>query len=249
MSSLQKIVPISRKPAAERVASQLLALIRSGNIKAGEVFPTEGELAEALHVSRPVVREALRGLQILGVVESRQGGRCTVTDLEISRLLAPLHFVIGLSESNLDALHQARLINECGLIRLCAERIGDEDLARLRELAAAGHRVISDPTAFRVVDQEFHHLLMRAAANPFMESVAKGLYELGMEYRRAASEAPGVIARSAVEHDGIVAALIRRDADAAAEAMRVHLTSINRTTLEAMRRIDAAAKAAPLAGD
>ena len=76
MSHLHKIVPISRKPAAERVASQLLALIRSGNIKAGEVFPTEGELAEALHVSRPVVREALRGLQILGVVESRQGGRC-----------------------------------------------------------------------------------------------------------------------------------------------------------------------------
>ena len=129
MSYLDKIVPISRKPAAERVASQLLELIRSGNIKPGEVFPTEGELAEAL-----------RGLQILGVVESRKGGRCSVTDLEISRLLAPLQFVIGLNESNLDALYQARLVNECGLIRLCAARVTEAELAQLRDLVAAGYR-------------------------------------------------------------------------------------------------------------
>ncbi|MDQ0469603.1 FadR/GntR family transcriptional regulator [Labrys wisconsinensis] len=245
MSYLDKIVPISRKPAAERVASQLLELIRSGNIKPGEVFPTEGELAEALHVSRPVVREALRGLQILGVVESRQGGRCSVTDLEISRLLAPLQFVIGLNESNLDALYQARLVNECGLIRLCAARVTEAELAQLRDLVAAGYRSASDPTAFRVVDQAFHHLLMRIGANPFMESVAKGLYELGMDYRRVASETAGVIERSAEEHAAIVEALARHDGDAAAEAMRVHLASINRTTLEAMRRIDGA----PTQGD
>jgi len=72
-----------------------------------------------------------------------------------------------------------------------------------------------------------------------MESVAKGLYELGMEYRRAASETPGVIARSAVEHDAIVAALMRRDADCRRRG-DAGASDLDQTapTLEAMRRVE-----------
>jgi GntR family transcriptional regulator, transcriptional repressor for pyruvate dehydrogenase complex len=238
MSSINKIKPLTRQPAAERVATQLLDLIRSGSLKSGDVLPTENELAGALQVSRPVVREALRGLQILGVLESRQGSRCYVTDLNVARLLAPLQYVISLNESNLDALYEARSVNECGLIRLAAARIVQGDLERLRVLVQSGYALASDPVAFRVMDQEFHHALMRIANNPFIESIAKGLYELGMEYRRVASEMPGVAGRSAREHDEIVKALIKRDPDAAAEAMRAHLSSINQTTLEAMRKLE-----------
>ena len=89
MTMFEGMEPLSRKPVSERVAMKLLDLIRTGNLKAGDKLPTENELAAALQVSRPVVREALRGLSILGIVESRQGGRCYVTDLSPSRLVAP----------------------------------------------------------------------------------------------------------------------------------------------------------------
>lgn len=238
MEKLEQIAPLPRSPvAAERVANQLLELVRSGNLKAGDVLPSENDLAGALQVSRPVVREALRGLAIMGVVESRQGGRCYVTDLEVSRLLAPLQFVIALDESNVDALFQARLIIETGLIRLAAPLVDDATLTRLRDMVAAGFGATNDPVAFRVHDLEFHELIMKVASNPFMEVVARSLYALGMEYRRVASETPGVIERSAVEHAAIVDALATRDPAAAAAAMTAHLTSINRTTYDAMLRL------------
>ncbi len=211
--------------------------MRSGNLKAGDVLPSENDLAGALQVSRPVVREALRGLAIMGVVESRQGGRCYVTDLAVSRLLAPLQFVISLDESNVGALYQARLIIEVGLIKLGAPLVDDGTLARLREMVKTGYGLTKDPVGFRVLDLEFHETIMKIAGNPFMDLVARSLYELGMEYRRVASETAGVLDRSAAEHEAIVDALASRDPDAAAEAMQAHLESINRTTHDAMQRI------------
>lgn len=239
MSVLESIEPFSRKPIAERVADRLLELVRTGNLKAGDKLPTENELAEAMRVSRPVIREALRGLSILGVVESRQGGRCYVTDLAPSRLLGPLELVLALNETNVDALYDARVVVECGLIRRAAAKVSDAELEQLQALAVAGYKLSADPVSFRVLDQEFHTLLMKVAGNPVLERVAACLYQLGMEYRRAASETPGVIERSAAEHDAVVKAMVRRDANEAAEAMRAHLQSINRTTYDAMRKLAA----------
>jgi GntR family transcriptional repressor for pyruvate dehydrogenase complex len=236
----EQIEPLNRKPVAERVANRLLELIRSGNLRAGDKLPTENELGAAMHVSRPIIREALRSLSILGVVESRQGGRCYVTDLTPSRLLAPLQMVIAVDETNVDALFEARVAVEGELLRIGVTRIGDEDLARLSELVRTGYDLVADPVGFRVMDMEFHTLLIRLAANPFLERMAQTLYELGIEYRRAASETPGVLESSAREHDGIVTALHQRDADRVVAAMGIHLDSIRRTTFEAMQKVGAA---------
>jgi GntR family transcriptional regulator, transcriptional repressor for pyruvate dehydrogenase complex len=235
---LDKITPLPRRPvAAERVATQLQDLIRSGNLKAGDVMPSENELARALQVSRPVIREALRGLQILGLVETRQGGRCYVTDLSVARLFQPFQVAMALNESNIDQLYQARVAVECELARRAAANLNEPILARLREMVSAGYEMARDPVGFRVVDFEFHKTLMALGENPFLEVMAKGLYELGMEYRRVASETPGVIERSAAEHEDIVAALATRSAEPAAEAMRRHLESISLTTRQAMQRL------------
>jgi GntR family transcriptional repressor for pyruvate dehydrogenase complex len=239
MSLLTAIEPLNRKPVAERVASQLLELIRSGNLRAGDKLPTENELAAALQVSRPVVREALRGLSIMGIVESRQGGRCYVTDLAPARLVAPLQMVIALDETNVDALYEARVSVEGELIRMGTLRATPADLARLSDLVASGYQLVDDPVGFRVMDHEFHQTLSGLANNPFLERAALSLYELGMEYRRIAAETPGVIANSAAEHDAIVVALKTRDPDKAVGAMRAHLTSISRTTHAAMQALGA----------
>lgn len=239
MTIIESIEPLSRKPVAERLTTRMLELIRSGNLRPGDKVPTEHELAAAFQVSRPVVREALRGLSIMGIVESRQGSRCYVTDLAPSRLLAPLQFVIPLDESNAGALFQARIVVEAELLRLGALNVGAKHAERLEALVVAGHQLVTDPVAFRVLDLEFHRLLMQLAGNPFLERIAQSLYELGMEYRRVASETPGVIARSAAEHAAIVDALKARDATAAAEAMRTHLASISATTVDAIRELAA----------
>lgn len=243
MSHLDKITPLPRKPiAAERVAEQLKELIRSGNLKAGDLLPSENELAGALHVSRPVVREALRGLQLMGLLDTRQGGRCSVAAFDVSRLLEPFQFMMGLTEANVDKLYEARVTVECALIRLGAPVITDAALAELREIADSSFemKLPEDPVAFRVMDLKFHETLMGLAGNPFLEGAAKSLYSLGMDFRRVASQTRGVIERSLVEHADIVKALATRDPERAGQAMREHLTSIHRTTFEAMQRLAAA---------
>lgn len=238
MSGAGSFAPLSRRPvAAERVADQLKELIQSGNLKAGDLLPSETELASALSVSRPVVREALRGLLLLGLVETRQGGRCVVANLDPSRLLQPFQFVLGLTEGNAEKLFEARVTVECSLVRLGTANVTEGALSALHHMLQAGFALASDPAGFRVLDMQFHETLMDLAGNPFLKAAAKGLYGLGMNHRRVASETPGVIERSATEHVAIVEALVKRDPEGAAEAMRAHLTSISRTTIEAMHRV------------
>ena len=175
------VTPLLRKSAAERVVTQVIGLIRSGNVKPGDRIPTESELASAFQVSKPVVREALRALAILGVVETRQGGRCFVTDLTVARLMAPLQFVISLDEASVDALHEARLMTEVGIVRRAALRTDEAVLARLGEMVDAGSELVRDPVGFRMLDQEFHRTINHLGGNPFLEVVAQSFYELGMD--------------------------------------------------------------------
>lgn len=236
LTSLQNLKPLERRPAAEIVAENLLTLITSGNLKAGDTLPTEQELGTALQVSRPVIREALRGLQILGVVESRQGGRCYVTDLKASRLAAPLQVIVALDESNVSHLYEARVAIEGQLLMLGVERASPAAIEHLEHMVKEGYRLTGDPVAFRVMDVEFHRTLTGLAGNPFLDRMAQSLYHIGSEFRRMASETPGVLSRSAAEHEEIVNAIKRRDLIGAAEAIRTHLQSINRTTEQAMHR-------------
>ncbi|MDQ0467059.1 FadR/GntR family transcriptional regulator [Labrys wisconsinensis] len=234
--TIDLITPIDRKPAAERVASRLMELIQSGNLSAGDKLPHEVELASALQVSRPTVREALRGLSMLGVVETRQGEGCYVTDLKPERLIAPLSFAVSLDKYTSETLFRARAVIDPALAADAAARATEADMAKLEQFVAVGYATVKDPIAFRVMDLEFHGTINLIADNPFLMQVARALYELGIDVRRMASETAGVLDRSARDHDAIARAIRARDPAAAAQAMRDHVAHIERTTFEAMKR-------------
>jgi GntR family transcriptional repressor for pyruvate dehydrogenase complex len=234
--ALPRIVPLGRKPAAERVADRLLDLVRTGNLRAGDKLPHENELARALQVSRPVVREALRGLAIMGVVQTYQGDGCYVTDLTPARLLAPLSFAISLADYTIDTLFQARFVVDVSLAGFAAANATSNHMTRLGDLVRTGFALVNDPVAFRVMDVEFHDAVNDAAGNPFLAKVGSALYQLALDLRRIASEIPGVLEQSARDHAAIAAAVSARDAAAAEAAMRQHLTQIQATTHLAMQQ-------------
>src|SRR3954466_10304810 len=103
---------IGRVSVAEQVARNLLGRIRSRSVLPGQQLPTERDLAATLRVSRPSIREALRGLQTLGVLKTRQGGGVFVTALNAAELLQPLHMLIALTEENFQALYESRVLIE-----------------------------------------------------------------------------------------------------------------------------------------
>ena len=101
--------PRDKEGVAHSVVNRILDLIRTGMLRAGDRLPSERELIDILAISRPSLREALRALSMLGVIESRHGGGAFVSNLEARTLLAPLDFFLSLSETNLaDAFEKAR---------------------------------------------------------------------------------------------------------------------------------------------
>lgn len=235
MSTLDKLTPIDQRPSAsERVAERLVSLISSGNIAPGDKLPSENELSKALQVSRPVVREALRGLAMMGIVASRQGGGCYVTDLTPQRLMAPLSFALSLQDYNIDSLFRAREVIDTGIAADAARNATAEQVTTLKELVEAGYKLVDDPIGFRVMDAEFHALVATAANNDFLEKVCSSLYSLAIEQRRKASGKPGVLQRSAADHAEIVAAIEAKDPNAASAAMGRHVENIRKSTLAVM---------------
>lgn len=234
MSALDNIEPLDHKPSAsERVAERLISLISSGNLAPQDKLPSENELAKALQVSRPVVREALRGLVMMGIVETKRGGGCYVTDLKPNRLMAPLSFVLSLQDYGLESLFRARDVIDGGIAADAARFATDEQLAKLKDLVTAGYKLVDDPVGFRVMDDEFHELIREAARNDFLTRVSDALYNLALELRRKASSMPGVLEQSARDHEAIARAIVARDPLAAETAMCEHVGHIKQTTLAA----------------
>lgn len=225
-----------RISAAEQVAKRILDLVKSGELGPGDRLPTERNLALSLQVSRPTVREAIRGLTILGVAKTRQGGGAYITNLDADALLEPLHFFLSLEESHLRDLYEARTLIESDVARRAATNISDEALDELTRVLAEQESTLEDPMQFRESDGEFHQLIWDAAGNAFLKRIGASLNVIGLEFRRMASETPGVLRQSFQDHQALLAALRNRDPDAAAEMAAKHQQNVYWVTVKSNQK-------------
>ena len=223
-----------RRPISEQVANRFLAMIKSGNLRAGDRLPTEQQMTIAFGISRPPLREALKALTLMGVLESRQGGRYTVTDLSPSRLVAPFNVMLSIGDYDVNEHFEARAIVDLELIRLAALNATPDQRKRILQHAVDGHAFTHDPVAFRLLDIEFHQSLSDAAGNRLLAALAQGLYDIALDVRRIASSFPGIIEQSVAQHIDIARAVMAADAPAAVAAGRRHLEHVRDTTIVAM---------------
>src|SRR5262245_20860443 len=167
-----------------------MAMIKSGNLKSGDRLPTEQQMGIAFGISRPPLREALKALTLMGVLESRQGGRYTVTDLSPSRLVAPFNVMLSVGDYDVHEHFEARAVVAIELVRLCTLHATGEQRQRIMQHAVDGKAFFHDPVAFRLLDIEFHQSLNNAAENRLLAALAQGLYDIGLDIRRVAITAP-----------------------------------------------------------
>jgi len=223
--------PISRQSVAEMVAKRILAMVTSRALRPGDQLPPERELAEMLEVSRPSVREALRGLAILGVVNVRQGGGAFISQLDAEALLGPIRFFLALEDLNLSELYDARSLIEGDVARRAAQNMTDAEIDALEVLLDAQPETIADPKAFRVADLRFHQAIWAGCGNAFLKRIGESLNSLGLEFRRRASENPKVLEQSLRDHRRLFEALKARDPSAAAVAAAEHMRNVYRSTV------------------
>jgi GntR family transcriptional regulator, transcriptional repressor for pyruvate dehydrogenase complex len=224
--------PIGRKSVSELVVQRILDTIKSGHLATGDKLPSERDLATQLDVSRPTVREALRALSILGILEIRHGGGVYVTAMDAAEMLAPLDFFVSLNVQNMAELFDARIQYEPMIAALAAERLTDAALARLTDLVAAQ---VDDPEnleTFHDTDVEFHKTILDASGNAFLSRIGKLFQLLGDQGRKAFQKRKSIRLQSIEDHQVILVALQQRDPVASQKAMRQHMINVRNALRE-----------------
>lgn len=215
-----------------RIADELISGIRSGQFKIGDKLPGERDLAETMSASRPVIREAIIALEILGIIEVRHGSGVYVIGLGNANptTLAQEDLNVGAFE-----LIEARMVVEGETAAIAANVVAADDIARLDELVL--QMSAPDQAVAERADFDFHLAIARITENGPLISIVDQLWELRATSPLASAimsraKGGGLTARIS-EHRAIVDALRCKDATAARSAMREHLVRVREYVLEA----------------
>ena len=208
----------------DEAIDKIKALVVAGEFAPGSKLPRERELAERLGLSRSSLREAVRALTLVGVLETRQGDGTYVTSLEADLLLGGASFVSELARGpSVLELYQVRRILEPAATALAAARITDDELDEL-ELCLDRMSEAQATEAFVEADESFHKVIRDACGNAMLSSLLSVLSGGTVAARiwRGVSE-QGSIESTLGLHRDIASALRARDAELAAAADLVHL--------------------------
>ena len=202
-------------------------MILLGELAPGDRLPPEKELSERLGLSRSSMREAVKALEVMRVLDVRQGDGTYVTSLEPRLLLEALSFVVELhSDDSVLELFAVRRILEGAAVSLAATRIDEAGIARLRELTAS---VDSSSSVEGLVahDLEFHRAIATAAGNGYLASLLDSLSSDTVRARiwRGLTQ-ENAVSRTLTEHELIVQALENGDAELAHALTLVHISGV-----------------------
>jgi GntR family transcriptional regulator, transcriptional repressor for pyruvate dehydrogenase complex len=209
----------------DQAIAKIKDLILSGEFGAGAKLPKEQVLAQRLGLSRNSLREAVRALALIGVVEPRVGDGTYVTSLEPDLLLAGMGFVGDLlTGATLLELHQVRRLLEPVATGMASQRMTEADYAALE--ACLGEMDAAETTqAFIAADEEFHRIIVAASGNATLASLIQNLSSGTLKARlwRSATE-QDAIESTRRRHWDIYRALRARDAEQAGAADLIHLS-------------------------
>ncbi|MFC3075536.1 FadR/GntR family transcriptional regulator [Shinella pollutisoli] len=220
----REIVPIQRATLPQEIVKAIADLIRRGVWRAGDMIPAEKELATQFGVGRSTIREAVKSLAVMGVIESRAGEGSFLRQPSSEALAGAMMWGLLLSERNLDDLLEARILIEVECSSKAAELRGDDVPPRLYRIVEEMRNHFSDYSRFMALDNEFHVLLARSAGNVLYSTMAETIQGLVRIWYSATYDIPGTMDLTIAEHMRIVDAVRDRNELAAKEAMRAHLS-------------------------
>jgi GntR family transcriptional regulator, transcriptional repressor for pyruvate dehydrogenase complex len=227
MSTLK---PVSRVTLAEQVAAQISDQIAEGRWKPGEKLPSEAELCGALRIGRSTLREALKSLAFVGMVQMRPGEGTYV--IEESRLLIDRIMARGSlkTDQELQDVGEARLLLEGEIAALAAERAEPEDLEKLQSIIDEMTRSLENGGRdYVALDVEFHLAISRCAKNQIFSELLSPIRGVLTEFIAKSQELPGIQENAHRQHMKILAAIRSRNPEKARHAMRTHLHTCEKT--------------------
>lgn len=227
-------LPVRREPLktmTEQVAHELLRHLQREQFEVGAWLGREEDLARAYGVSRPTMREALGLLANAGLLRASRGpgGGISVArtvEAGISHAVAQsISAMLDVDAVTIGTLVDARALLEPAIAMLAAERVDRATAAELAEVMEETERHADEPAVVQPADARFHRLIARAAGNRMLQAIIDWAFEVLQP--RVYELAPPLTGGTVVpQHRAILEALLARDPDGAAAAMRAHVEHV-----------------------
>lgn len=219
----------SRIPAYKMAALEIKAYIASNNMRVGDALPPEAALARLLGISRPSLREGIKALESVGVLQARHGEGVYVAGFSFDSIVDNLPYSMVADNAQLQHLLEVRTALEVGMIPKIVHLISTEDMAVLENLAARMQQLAEDGQDFSEEDCLFHTTLFQCLGNPFLDRLIDLFWKV---FHRMAHTLPKNAANSgsqtAREHLEIVNNLKSGNAESLARAHAIHFQGIHR---------------------
>ena len=217
------IKPVSRATLPQEIVKALTDLIMKRVWKPGDLIPSEKELAIRFQVGRSTIREAVKSLVVLGVLEARAGEGSFVREPTSELLSGAFRWGVLLSEGNLDDFVDVRAHIEVECARRAAANRTDELVGQLFSCIDEMGAEPMDHSAFMEADTRFHLAIARAASNPIFESIGSTIQSIVRIWYPRTYYIPETKGRTVSEHRAVADAIAAGDCDGAGNAMRAHL--------------------------
>lgn len=217
---------VRKTRVSEEIIGQIRDLITSGRLKLGDRLPAERELAETLQVGRSTVREAIRAMESLGILEARPGEGTFLVSNPAENQPDPITANAFKSWDNQRKLFEVRMVIEPDLAALAARRASFEHIMKMREILQEQEVQLKQGDSGIKADTAFHFMLAEAAGNDVLYRIMESLMDLLLETREASLQPTGRTLRSMKQHKAILRAIESRDPLAAEKRMREHITEM-----------------------
>lgn len=224
-----KIKPVKKALLSDQIIEEIKKSIIDGRLEPGDRLPSERELADKMGVCRTTIREALKGVEAMGIITRTNEGT-VVNDYLSSIFSDPLTQKLILKALSYKDLIEVRRTLEVEMVALAAERAKDEDIQKLQDALAGMHaEQPMNLDKFVEVDIAYHQAIAEATQNLVFQELFNTVRELMWEQQMKVVEDEGILHHSLSYHKKILDAIINRDKEQAKKLMTEHLDSVEDT--------------------
>ena len=235
---IKSVAVIPRTTLTEAAFEQLISYVVNGTWKAGDRLPPERDLCQQFGIARTSLREALKAMELVGMLDSRVGDGTFVCPRS-EFLCRPLLWAFtGTDHNELKEIMEARSIIEENLAGLAAERASDADIVRVGDAVREMRACIESGSSILDADMNFHLAVATAARNEVLKNAVQLLRNITRQWLLYKVLLPNVAPAVLKRHEAIYKAIAARKPTAARSAMRRHLTETMQLVIQVVQQHD-----------
>ena len=223
------VTPIKKINVAEQAINKIYELVKEKNLKVGDTLPPERELVKILEISRSSLREAIRALEMIGVINVTQGRGMVIESSKISNsIIKPLAFSIILNKNTFLELFEARKLIEVECAGLAAERITTPELKKVKEIYNLLIKHQHNREKSIKYEIKLHEEITEIAKNNILGDILSSIKKLLRESRDTTVPSQGVTLKTINFHEKLIQVFEAKDASKARKLMFEHLDIVSK---------------------